>query len=63
MISAIRGEARRAIMRRDFVRAAEEAEAELERTGLAYEMNDVHAYLANRLAGRRARRPKLKPWR
>jgi predicted transcriptional regulator len=63
MVEAIRSEAVRAAQREEFVRDAREAEAELERTGLAYDMKDVHAFVRARVLGKPARRPKLKSWR
>lgn len=35
----------------------------MERSGLAFDAHDVHAYWRARLAGKRPLKPKLKPWR
>ena len=63
MLEAIEEKAELAERRRAFVRAAVEAERELEKTGLAYDAAEVHRYLRARAAGKRAARPKPKAWR
>ena len=63
MVEAIAREAERAELRRRFTEEALAADREMERTGLAYDFDDVKAYFESKLSGRRARRPRLKRWR
>ena len=63
MIEAIEHETERAELRKRFVADALKAEQETLRTGLAYDADEVHAYIKARAAGRRVARPKAKPWR
>jgi hypothetical protein len=44
--------------RRAFTMAALKARQQFARTGVAYAMEDVHAYLKTRAAGKKVRRPK-----
>ena len=39
------------------------ADEAMQQTGLAYDANDVHAYLEAKVRGRKARRPKAIRWR
>jgi predicted transcriptional regulator len=63
MLEAIEEKAELAERRRAFVRAALEAEREVDKTGVVYDAVDVHRYLRARAAGKRAARPKPKTWR
>ena len=63
MVDAIERETLRLEKRLAFVEGALEAEREMERTGLAYDMHDVHAYWRAKLAGKKPQEPKLKKWR
>lgn len=63
MVEAISSETRRAELRRKFVRDAVAAKEDMDRSGLGYELDDVKAYFEARVAGRGARRPRLKRWR
>ena len=63
MIDAIERETALREKRLAFVEAALEAEREMERTGLGYDARDVHAYLRAKIAGKKPKEPKLKPWR
>lgn len=63
MLEAIEHETERAELRKRFVADALKAEKETLRTGLAYDGDEVHAYIKARAAGRPVARPKAKPWR
>jgi predicted transcriptional regulator len=63
MVSAIEKEAAQAALRESFRNEALAAAAEVERTGLAYAAEDVHAWMTAKLAGRPARKPKARAWR
>lgn len=63
MLNAIEQQTRLAEARRAFVQDALEARETMDVSGLGYEGAEVHAYLAERVRGRRIRRPKPKPWR
>jgi len=63
MVEAISAETERAELRRKFVEDALAADADMERTGLGYEADDVKAYFEAKLAGKVARRPRLRRWR
>ncbi|HYV46760.1 MAG TPA: hypothetical protein VFA20_17975 [Myxococcaceae bacterium] len=63
MVEAIEQATERAELRKRFVADALRAERETLRTGLAYDADDVHAYIKARVRGRRVARPKAKPWR
>jgi predicted transcriptional regulator len=62
MLKAIETETALAEQRRSFVAEAREAMDDFDRTGLAYDATEVHAYLRARAAGRKATRPKAKRW-
>ena len=63
MLEAIERETALAEKRRAFVADALAAEQDMERTGLAYDAHDLHAYWRAKLAGKKPQKPKLKPWR
>jgi len=63
MVEAIAREAERAELRRKFIEEALAADREMERTGLAYDFDDIRDYFESKLSGQRARRPRLKRWR
>jgi predicted transcriptional regulator len=63
MLEAIEHETERAELRKRFVADALKAEKEFERTGLAYDADEVHAYVKALARGRKATPPKAKPWR
>lgn len=63
MVRAIEAAAIAEEQRRAFVDDALEAEAEMEASGEGYAMQDVHAWLKARAAGRRVVRPKARAWR
>ena len=63
MVDAIRAQTERAERRREFTAAALAARDEFARTGTGYAMEDVHAYVKARAAGKKAPKPKLKRWR
>ncbi|HZM37239.1 MAG TPA: hypothetical protein VFC18_22465 [Burkholderiales bacterium] len=63
MVEAIEQQTLLAEKRRSFVADALAARRNFERTGKAYAFEDVRRYFAARVAGKRARKPKLKRWR
>ncbi|MSP59031.1 MAG: hypothetical protein EXR72_01600 [Myxococcales bacterium] len=63
MVRAVEEETRRAELRRAFHADALAAREEAFRTGLAHPAAAVHAYIRSRVNGKRATRPKAKPWR
>ena len=63
MVEAISAQTRREELRRQFIDQALEADAEMARTGRGYDFADVKDYFEAKLAGRPARRPRLKRWR
>ena len=63
MVDAIERETSLMEKRLAFVEDALEAERDMERTGLAYDAHDVHAYWRAKLAGKKPQKPKLKQWR
>lgn len=63
MVGAIEQQTLVAERRKTFVRSAITSRKETLRTGLAYDVTDVHVYFAARAQGKPARRPKLKRWR
>ena len=60
MIEALEAETRRAEMRSEFVQSALKAEQEVARYGEAYSMDAVHRYFSDKLAGKKASRPRSK---
>ena len=56
MVDAIAREAERAELRRKFIADAVSSLEHTERTGLAYDAKDVHAYFSARAAGKPANR-------
>ena len=63
MVRAVEEETGRGELRKAFQAAAQAAREEALRTGLAHPAAAVHAYLRARTQGRKAARPKAKPWR
>jgi predicted transcriptional regulator len=63
MVEAIEQQTALAEKRREFVAAALAARRNFSRTGKAYALEDVRKYLAARIAGKPARKPRLKRWR
>jgi predicted transcriptional regulator len=60
MVDAIRTQTDNAERHRSFTAAALEAREEFARTGTAYAMEEVHAYINARAAGKKVRKPKPK---
>lgn len=46
-----------------FLAAARQADERMQKSGMGYAAQDVHAYLEAKVAGRRAARPKPVQWR
>jgi predicted transcriptional regulator len=63
MVDAIRSQTERAEKRREFTAAALAAREEFGRSGIGYAMEDMHAYMKARAAGKKARKPKPRRWR
>ena len=63
MVDAIRAQTERAEKYREFTAAAHAAREEFARTGTGYAMQDVHAYVKARAAGKTVRKPKPRKWR
>lgn len=63
MVEAIERQTRLAEQRKSFVADALKARDHAMRTGKAYSFEDVKAYYTARLAGKPAKRPRLKRWR
>jgi len=63
MVEAIEQQTTLAEKRKAFVAAALAAERNFMRTGKAYALQDVRKYFAARIAGKPARKPRLKRWR
>lgn len=58
MVGALETQAELAEMRRAFIDDAQQSAAEVDAGGLLYAMEDVHAYILTRAAGKAAKRPK-----
>lgn len=63
MVEAIEQQTKLAEQRKAFVAEALAAREDFRRTGKAYALEDVATYLAARVAGKPARRPRAKRWR
>ena len=63
LLEAIERRTEEAERRRKFVETAVDAREEMERSRKGYPAHEVHAYLRARVAGRKAARPRAKPWR
>lgn len=63
MVEAIEQQTALAEKRKSFIADALAARREFDRTGMGYSLEDVRKYFAARLAGKPARRPRLKRWR
>jgi len=58
MVEALEMQAALAEKRKMFVAAALAAEKEVKKTGLVYDADDVFAYLKDKLAGKKPKRPR-----
>jgi predicted transcriptional regulator len=63
MVEAIEQQTRLAEQRKSFVADALRAREHAMRTGKAYAFEDIKRYYTARLAGKPAKRPRLKRWR
>jgi predicted DNA-binding protein len=63
MVEAIEEQTALAERRKAFVSAAVSARRDFRRTRKGYALEDVRRYFAARVAGKRARKPRLKRWR
>jgi predicted transcriptional regulator len=63
MVRAIEEQVRSEELHQQFLADAERADAAMQKSGTGYAARDAHAYLEARVAGRRARRPRLLRWR
>jgi hypothetical protein len=48
---------------RGFLDEAARADASMQKSGVGYAMLDVHAYIATKVRGKRAKRPSTVKWR
>ena len=62
MVEAIEQQTALAEKRKAFIAEAVAARQEFERTGKGYALEDVRKYFAARIAGKPARKPRLKRW-
>ena len=63
MVQAIEDSAQAAELRRKFVSVADMARTRLIETGKGHDGDAVHAYIRNRVQGRRSTRPRAISWR
>ena len=63
MLDAIRTQTELAEKHREFIETAIVAREEFARSGTGYAMEEVHAYIRNRAAGKKGRKPKPRRWR
>ena len=63
MVRAIDLAASSAERRASFTAEAQTARKETLRTGDGYDSDEVHAYLKDRIAGKKSVKPRIKPWR
>ena len=63
MLEALEREAARAEWQQSFVQDALDAEREMQETGIAYDAEDVHAYITQLANGKKPKRPKAIKWR
>jgi predicted transcriptional regulator len=63
MVAAIESATTAAERRASFVAEALAARSAMLDSGQGYDADDVHAYLRNRVSGKKSARPKAKPWR
>lgn len=63
MVQAIEESARAAELRRKFVSVADMARTRLIDSGKGYDGDAVHAYIRNRVQGRKSTKPKSISWR
>jgi antitoxin component of RelBE/YafQ-DinJ toxin-antitoxin module len=63
MVDAIRLAAKAADERARFVAEAQAARRQMLKTGQGFDVDQVHAYLRRRVAGKAGPKPKASPWR
>lgn len=63
MVDAIKAATESSEMRASFLAEADASRVQAHRTGLAYDAEDVHAWLRDRMAGKQLPPPKPRPWR
>jgi len=63
MVEALTREAERSELRERFAADAAQAEAEALTNGRAFDVAATFEYLAKRISGRKARRPRARAWR
>jgi hypothetical protein len=63
MLEAIEQQTRLDEQRREFVEQAVTARSETLASGKGFAAGDVHRYMAARVRGKRAARPKVRTWR
>lgn len=63
MLSALQAHAERAELAQQFLQDAITADEAMQKSGVGYVAQDVHAYLTERTKGNKAKRPRAKSWR
>ncbi len=63
MLRALAGQVEAEDRYQSFLRDGVKADEAMMRSGLGYAAEDVHAFLEAKIAGRRARKPRLVRWR
>ena len=63
MVAAIDSAATATELRATFVADALAARTAMLQSGQGYAADEVHAYIRNRVSGKKSARPKAKPWR
>jgi predicted transcriptional regulator len=63
LLSVIEEQVTRSELAEKFLRDAIAADVKMQASGQGYLAEDVHAYVAAKVAGKKARKPRLKSWR
>jgi predicted transcriptional regulator len=63
MIRALAAQVEAEELRQAFLEDGAKADAEMQASGLGYRMEDVHAYVAAKVRGEKAKRPRPVRWR
>ncbi len=63
MLAALEAHAERAELAQQFLQEAIVADKAMQKSGKGYPAQEVHAYLAKRVQGQKATRPRAKSWR
>ena len=63
VLSALEEYVSRTELSEQFLEEAIAADERMQRSGLGYDVSEVHAYVTAKVQGKRARRPRAKRWR